>query len=35
MSDSAIVVERLNHYYGEGELRRQVLFDVSTEIHAG
>jgi putative ABC transport system ATP-binding protein len=35
MSDSAIVVEHLNHHYGEGELRRQVLFDVSTEIRAG
>jgi putative ABC transport system ATP-binding protein len=35
MSDSAIVVEHLNHYYGEGGLRRQVLCDVSTEIRAG
>jgi putative ABC transport system ATP-binding protein len=35
MSESPIVVGHLDHFYGEGELRRQVLFDVSTEIHPG
>ena len=30
-----VVVEGLNHYYGRGTLRRQILFDVSTEIPAG
>jgi putative ABC transport system ATP-binding protein len=35
MSDPLIVVEHLDHHYGEGELRRQVLFDVSAEIRAG
>jgi putative ABC transport system ATP-binding protein len=35
VSDAAIVVEHLNHHYGEGALRRQVLFDVSTEIRTG
>jgi len=30
-----IVVERVNHHYGSGSLRRQILFDVTTEIRAG
>jgi putative ABC transport system ATP-binding protein len=30
-----IVVERLNHYYGKGTLRRQILFEVTTEIPTG
>lgn len=25
----------MNHFYGEGELRRQVLFDINAEIHDG
>ena len=36
MAEAApIIVENLNHYYGRGALRRQILFDVSTEIPAG
>jgi len=35
MSEQPIVVEHLDHFYGEGELRRQVLFDVSAEIRRG
>ena len=30
-----IRVEGLNHHYGRGELKKQVLFDVSTEVQAG
>jgi putative ABC transport system ATP-binding protein len=30
-----IVVRNLNHSFGRGELRKQILFDVSTEIQAG
>jgi len=30
-----VVVERLEHHYGKGALRRQILFDVSTTIPAG
>ena len=30
-----IRIEGLNHYYGRGELKQQVLFDVSTEVQAG
>jgi putative ABC transport system ATP-binding protein len=34
-STPLIVIERVNHYYGEGALRRQILFDISTEIRSG
>jgi putative ABC transport system ATP-binding protein len=30
-----VVVESLDHYYGKGTLRRQILFDVSAAIPAG
>jgi putative ABC transport system ATP-binding protein len=30
-----IAVRNVNHYYGAGALRKQVLFDVSTEIRGG
>jgi len=30
-----VVVERLEHHYGKGALRRQILFDVSATIPAG
>jgi putative ABC transport system ATP-binding protein len=32
---SAIVIEKLAHYYGSGALRKQILFDVDAEIRAG
>jgi len=36
MSASApVVVRNLNHAYGKGSLRKQVLFDITTEIPAG
>ncbi|MDX1571977.1 MAG: ATP-binding cassette domain-containing protein, partial [Xanthomonadales bacterium] len=36
MSDqSPIVVEGLSHYFGRGSLRKQILFDISTEIPKG
>jgi putative ABC transport system ATP-binding protein len=34
-SAAPIIVEKLSHYYGSGELRKQILYDVSTEIGAG
>jgi len=34
-SPAPIVVERLDHWYGGGSLRRQVLFDINTSIPAG
>ena len=30
-----IQVEDVSYFYGAGELRKQILFDVSTEIDAG
>ena len=35
MSTPHIAIDGLNHYFGEGDLRRQILFDVKTEIHPG
>lgn len=35
MSEGPIVVDHLDHFYGEAELRRQVLFDVTAQIRAG
>jgi putative ABC transport system ATP-binding protein len=32
---SPIAIEGLSHYFGSGELRKQILFDISTEIRAG
>jgi len=34
-ADAPVVVESLNHYYGKGPLRRQILHDVTTTIPAG
>jgi putative ABC transport system ATP-binding protein len=30
-----IVASHLNHYFGEGELRKQALFDINLEIYSG
>ena len=30
-----VIVEGLNHSFGKGELRKQILFDVSTRIETG
>jgi putative ABC transport system ATP-binding protein len=35
MSESPIVVEHVNHAYGEGDLRREVLHDVTGEVRPG
>ncbi len=34
-SHSVITINQVNHYYGSGKLRKQILFEVSTEIRAG
>lgn len=34
-NDAPIVVEGLNHSFGKGALRKQILFDISTEIPKG
>lgn len=35
MSEAPIVVQGVDHSFGEGALRRQVLFDISTQIDSG
>lgn len=35
MRDAPIVVEKLSHWFGEGGLRKQILFDVDAVIRAG
>ncbi|GAA6624294.1 DevA family ABC transporter ATP-binding protein [Scytonema sp. NUACC26] len=33
--EPVIVAQNLNHYFGEGSLRKQALFDINLEIKAG
>src|SRR5918997_6729494 len=35
MTEPVISVHQLNHYFGHGQLRKQVLFDISLDISAG
>ncbi|MHC5003131.1 MAG: ATP-binding cassette domain-containing protein [Planctomycetota bacterium] len=35
MSEAPIAIQNVNHHVGEGELRRQILFDISAEIRSG
>jgi len=35
MTGAPIQVENVSYFYGRGELRKQILFDVSTEIDSG
>lgn len=35
LKQPVIKIKHLNHYFGEGELRKQVLFDINLEITAG
>jgi putative ABC transport system ATP-binding protein len=35
MTEPAISIRHLNHYFGAGDLRKQVLFDINLDIHAG
>ena len=34
-SEPAISISHLNHYYGQGSLRKQVLFDINLQIDRG
>ncbi len=34
-TETVICARNLNHYFGEGELRKQVLFDISLDIYPG
>jgi putative ABC transport system ATP-binding protein len=33
--EPVISIKNINHYYGRGTLRKQILFDISLEIYAG
>ncbi|BAY96932.1 heterocyst specific ABC-transporter, ATP-binding subunit DevA [Tolypothrix tenuis PCC 7101] len=33
--EPVIAIKNLNHYYGRGALKRQILFDINLEIYAG
>ena len=35
MTEPAISIRHLNHYFGTGDLRKQVLFDINLDIPAG
>ncbi len=35
LEEAPVRLENLNHFFGRGELRRQVLFDINLEIGAG
>ncbi|NEQ20582.1 MAG: ATP-binding cassette domain-containing protein [Microcoleus sp. SIO2G3] len=34
-TNSVISIQNLDHYFGHGQLRKQVLFDINLEINAG
>jgi len=34
-STPVIAIDQLNHHFGEGNLRKQVLFDINLEIRSG
>jgi ABC exporter ATP-binding subunit, DevA family len=35
ISEPVISMHKLDHYFGQGQLRKQVLFDINLEINAG
>ncbi|NMG05934.1 DevA family ABC transporter ATP-binding protein [Brasilonema sp. UFV-L1] len=35
MSESVISIQNLDHYFGRGQLKKQVLFNINLEINAG
>lgn len=35
LNQAVISAQHLNHYFGEGDLRKQVLYDINLDIHAG
>lgn len=35
ISDPVISMHKVDHYFGQGQLRKQVLFDINLEINAG
>ncbi len=35
MEGAPIQLSAVNHYFGSGELRKQILFDINTDVKAG
>lgn len=35
MNESIVSIQNLDHFYGQGSLRKQVLFDINLELQAG
>ena len=35
LNQAVISAKHLNHYFGEGDLRKQALYDINLDIHAG
>lgn len=35
LNQAVISAQHLNHYFGEGDLQKQVLYDINLDIHAG
>ncbi|MEH2194329.1 MAG: DevA family ABC transporter ATP-binding protein [Nostoc sp.] len=33
--EPVIAIKNLNHYYGKGSLRKQILFDINLEVYSG
>ncbi len=33
--EPVITIKNLNHYYGRGALKKQILFDINLDIYAG
>lgn len=33
--EALVIIDTVNHYYGECDLRRQILFDVTAELDRG
>jgi putative ABC transport system ATP-binding protein len=33
--EPVVIIQHLNHYFGKGDLKRQILFDINLEIQSG
>ena len=33
--EPVIAIKNINHYYGRGSLKKQILFDINLEVYAG
>ena len=35
VAKTVVTVKNINHYFGQGELKKQILFDINLEINTG